>query len=140
MKKKRNIKEPEEESPRIKFAIGAVVIILVLFYFVSISFQTCATAECFLEKANACETTSFEVQEEFGLMLYSTENCIFEKKVLNIDASEDPELKNLIEGKSLTCDYEKAMFKNKWMESLIADLDSCQGELKDIMQQLIVFG
>ena len=52
---------------------------------------------------------------------------------------EDAELKALIEGKSMTCPYAPGSFNSQLMENLFAGIDECDGELKDIIQQLVAF-
>jgi len=128
----------KKESDWQKYVIG-VVVVLAAVYFIGFAGKTCDSIECFVGKANECASVTYEVQEEYGLMLYSAEDCRFTKTVVKMDESEDPELRGLIEGKSLNCGYPEGMFNTRWMYSLLADMDQCEGELKDVMEQVIVF-
>ncbi|MBL7055276.1 hypothetical protein ISS07_00010 [Candidatus Woesearchaeota archaeon] len=96
----------------------------------------CGTRECFLQKAANCETSEYTSTEDFGTIKYQTEDCTLTKTLVRL--SEDDELKDLIEGKSMTCEYNFNGLKNAWVDSLIEDVEGCEGELKEILGQLMV--
>jgi len=100
--------------------------------------QTCPDKECFIEKAQSCGIVSLEEQEEFGLVRYESRDCTFTKTVVKLGADEEEQLRNLIEGTSLSCGYAEGNFNIRWMYSLYAGFEECDGELKDTLEQLIV--
>ncbi len=75
--------------------------------------------------------------EDAGVFKYSSADCVFTKTLISAD--ETPEMKSLLEGKSLTCRYEKGKFDQRWVTSLIFGIEYCEGELKDILVDLIAF-
>ena len=138
MNKTSKKKANKSKTNILKYVGIAIVALLVFFYIVGLGSQSCDTAECFIDKANLCEKATYETQEEYGLVLFTTEDCKTTKTIIKLDESEDPELKSLIEGKSLVCENTQDGFDNRWIYNLLSELDNCEGELKDIMQQLIV--
>jgi len=101
--------------------------------------QICNTADCFIADANECKATSVEIKEEIGVVKYSTtEDCTFTKQIVSLDKGEAQEMKNLLEGKMLTCSYEVGDFDQRWVNTLIDGIETCDGELKDILGQLLI--
>ena len=102
--------------------------------------QACTTADCFISDANDCKAVSVELTEDIGVIQYTTtEDCTFTKQIVSLDESESQEMKNLLEGKRLTCSYEVGNFDERWVKSLIDGIETCDGELKDIIGQLLIF-
>ena len=101
---------------------------------------SCTTKECFISSANECNDMTLTLTEDAGVFKYvSSKDCIFTKTLVSLDTSETQEMKNLMQGKSLTCKYEKGKFDQRWVTSLIFGTEYCEGELKDILVKLIVF-
>jgi hypothetical protein len=48
-------------------------------------------------------------------------------------------MKNILEGKNLTCKYEVGKFDENWTSSLILDIENCEGELRDKLTSLSAF-
>jgi len=102
--------------------------------------STCKDRECFLEKANACEGALYFVDEDYGEILYATDDdCEFRKRVVKLAESESGEMKELLEGKKYVCSYNEGEFNEEWLNSLFGDIEDCEGELKDIVGKLIIF-
>jgi hypothetical protein len=99
----------------------------------------CSTKECFIAAANDCNETSLIFQEDFGTVNYSAENCTFTKTIVRLNDNESQDMKNILEGKSLTCKYERGQFDENWTSSLIIDIENCSGELSDRLTYLSVF-
>jgi len=114
-------------------------ILLVLVIIGVIVDTECSSAECFVEKANNCEYATYEVTYDYGSVRYTAEDCYMWKHVLTINEDEDPELKVLIEDTYMYCGHEPGYFNEKWMTSLIADLEYCEGDLKDVLEKLVIF-
>jgi len=105
--------------------------------------KQCSTVECFVEAANECEETILELSEDIGAVEYYTQLdssgfCILNKKIIKVSDNEDPVVKRMLEGKNLLCAYQKGKFNERWVSSLIYDIENCEGELKESIGQLIV--
>lgn len=99
----------------------------------------CNDKTCFISAANDCKDTSLTLTEDFGVLKYSSKDCIFTKTLVSLNANETEEMKTLLEGKSMTCKYENGKFDQRLVTSLIYGTEYCDGELKDALGQLIVF-
>jgi hypothetical protein len=99
----------------------------------------CGTKVCFIAAANDCNKTSLTFQEDFGAVNYSSENCTFTKTIVHLNENESQDMKNILEGKSLTCKCERGQFDENWTSSLIIDIENCNGELRDNLASLSVF-
>ena len=97
----------------------------------------CATKECFLTAANACRNESLRLNDSFGTMLLYTSNCTLTKTILALDPKESRQIKDLVEGASMTCAYEKGKFDSDWMNSLVLGVEKCDGTLRDAIADLI---
>ncbi|MDA1196855.1 MAG: hypothetical protein O2779_02740 [Nanoarchaeota archaeon] len=81
---------------------------------------------------------SVNLEEEIGVVQYTaSEDCIFTKTIVSLEDSQ--EMKELLEGKTLTCSYEVNDFDERGVNSLIGGIELCGGELKDILGQLLIF-
>jgi len=102
--------------------------------------NACTTKDCFTSLANKCNSTNLTITEPAGVFRYSSsKDCVFTKTLVSLNDNETQEMKNLLEGKSLTCSYEKGKFDRRWVNSLIFGTEYCRGELKDILGDLLVF-
>ena len=100
----------------------------------------CSDKQCFTAAANDCNSTNISVTEDFGTMRYeTTTGCAFTKTLLKLDDNESQEMKNLLEGKNMTCVYQKGNFNSRLVNSLIEGTENCTGELKVNLARLIVF-
>ena len=98
----------------------------------------CTTKDCFIDVANMCTELSLTMTEEAGVFMYSSsENCVFTKTLVTAD--ETLEVKKLLEGKSLTCQYSEGKFDSRWINSLVFGIEYCNGELKDTLVSLLAF-
>ena len=99
----------------------------------------CKAKDCFITAANDCKELTVELAEEIGIIKYSSKNCTLTKTIVSLNPAESADIKKLLEGKSLTCKYEKGKFDSGWVNSLVTGLEACEGELRDIIGQLIIF-
>jgi len=99
----------------------------------------CNAKDCFVSAANNCSNISIQVAEPFGTMRYSTSGCVFTKTVVNLSQNESADMRKALEGKSLSCVYEKGKFDSGLPSSLVAGIENCDGELKEIISQLVLF-
>ncbi len=107
--------------------------------------KECSTVECIVETANECEEKVLELEEDIGTVEYSIQYdpnndfCTLNKKVAKVSDAENPVIKQMFEGKSLTCTYQPGEFNERWVTSLIYDIENCEGDLKESIGQLMVF-
>ncbi|MEM3164511.1 MAG: hypothetical protein QXO51_03670 [Halobacteria archaeon] len=99
----------------------------------------CAAKGCFVAAANLCKAATVTVSESFGTMRYSSNDCALTKSVVAPAPGERPELKTLLQGASMTCAYERGKFDRTWVDSLLAGVEFCEGGLKDLIADLVVF-
>lgn len=102
--------------------------------------STCSDKTCFIAAANDCENASLTVTENVGTFTYSSsDSCIFTKTLVSLNANETQEMKKLLEGKNMTCLYDKGKFDQRWVNSLVYGIENCTGDLKNRLGDLTVF-
>lgn len=100
----------------------------------------CTDKTCFIAAANDCNSTNLSVTESFGLMRYeTTTDCAFTKTLVKVDDNESQEMKNLLEGKNLTCVYAKGNFDPGLVNTLMEGTENCTGDLKVNLAKLVIF-
>ncbi len=100
----------------------------------------CSDRACFVQAANECKDMSVTLVEDAGTFTYSSSsNCTLTKTLISMDANESADLKNLLQGKSMTCPYARGAFDSRLVGSLLFGIENCSGELKDDIGRLIVF-
>src|SRR3989338_87704 len=151
IKKWRNSKKPSRNYKILKIVliiIGSLIVLFVVIGFiVSLVEQlptTCETKECFIGEANDCTSVVLEITEEAGTIRYVSEpsnyfQCSIEKTLVALHESESQAMKDLLEGKSVTCDYWRGDFDEQLVYSLVDGLEVCSGDLKEAIGNLIIF-
>lgn len=127
-----------------KVVIGIIIFLLALsaiptIYSIFVP-KTCHTAECFFAAANDCRKAKLELVDDANILWnFSVEAFCggFKKTLVFLDEKEIADMKKLLEGKSLSCDYKQGNFDKRWLTSLIFGLENCQGELKEAVGQLL---
>lgn len=103
------------------------------------SAAACSDKQCFVSAANACGKETIQINEDYGVVNYSTSNCVLNKTIISLNQNESTDIKRLVEGKSMLCRYENGAFDQNWINSLVFGIEKCEGELRDVLGQLIVF-
>ena len=99
--------------------------------------QKCTTEDCFVKAANACSSATYTTNASFGTMSFeSASNCTYTKTIVNF-SSDTPTLKALLDGKSMTCTYDNGAFDANWTKYLVLGAESCDGQLKDTLADLL---
>ncbi|MFA5887871.1 MAG: hypothetical protein WC852_04130 [Candidatus Nanoarchaeia archaeon] len=98
---------------------------------------TCNTNDCFASAADSCRTVDMARNEDFGTVQYNAKDCTFTKTI--VTANESPDMKRLLEGKSLSCAYQEGNFDRRILTSMIEGVDNCDGDLKVILGELLIF-
>jgi hypothetical protein len=100
----------------------------------------CADKSCFISAANDCQELSFTSSEDIGVFQYSSaKNCTFTKTLVSLNAGDTAEMKALLEGKSFACRYKKGQFDERLVNTLLFGSEKCNGELKEILAELVAF-
>ena len=148
-----NLPEPEKVRPvgwrthkKLIFAGGAILLLFILFLFGFLfgsSPETCKDVECFIAAAKDGNPANFQSTDETNMEWnYQIErefsgNLIFTKTLLRLDDKELPQIKEFLEGKSLTCKLQDA-FDERLVTSLFYGIgNNCSGELKENLGQLL---
>ncbi|MFC1685870.1 hypothetical protein ACFLZZ_02490 [Nanoarchaeota archaeon] len=135
------------------YVFGAIIVLLLASSVVlMIMNASCNSEKCFIANANDCEIADFEKsvegsQFEFSteglgkspiaeLYEFSTESCIVTKKLISLGGA-DQNIKDLLEGESMTCYYEKENFDEELFNSVTSGIENCEGALKDGLQELV---
>jgi hypothetical protein len=102
--------------------------------------ESCTTKDCFITAAGACKDTTLTLTEEAGTFTYTaTMDCVFTKTLVTAHPDEMQEMKTLLQGKSLTCRYTKGAFDERWVKTLVFGTERCEGNLREVLAQLIAF-
>ena len=129
-----------DKSRRIsKIVMWIFLALLVLFVIKSCAdFTNCESKGCFISDAKDGDVSDIEANVDGVKARYTIdEDCDFVKTVVSVN--DNPEMKTLLEGKSLQCSYYYDDFKEAWVYSLVEDVEDCEGELKEIIGQLLMF-
>jgi len=101
---------------------------------------SCLDKTCFINAANDCGSQELTMQEDIGTLRYSSsQNCLFTKTLVSLNSSESQGMKNMLEGKNMTCRYTKGKFDQRLVTTLTGGMEYCRGELKDNLGRLMIF-
>lgn len=102
--------------------------------------KNCNTTGCFVKAANDCRKAKLDIVDDSGMFWrYRTSAFCggFEKTLVSLNKNETANMKELLEGKSLSCDYTRENFDKRWVTNLIFGLENCKGELKEMLGRLL---
>lgn len=85
---------------------------------------------CFIEQANNCGNARMNTLIAQAEFKFSTNNCQLIKKLVKLSDEEPAAVKQALEGKSMTCKYDKESFDPAYLSTVTSRLDSCSGSLK----------
>lgn len=136
---------PKLPGKTIGYILLAVIAVIALYFLISLlipvignlSAASCTDTECFLSAANECKSVRMQQNEAGSLFEYSARDCALTKTAKKLNESEPVEMRDLLEGKSMTCIYEQGALNENWISTLSIDIDSCEGELKDAIEELV---
>lgn len=101
---------------------------------------TCSDAACFIAAANNCEDMNVTLTGDVATFTYtSSQPCVFTKTLVSVDTNETQQMKDFLNGKSMTCIYERGRFNPGLVSSLVDGMEYCNGDLKDALSELLVF-
>jgi len=143
--KKLEIKKPAVKKVEIKkkhkpikisfFAklITTLLLIIIIMAAIILLFspKSCATKECFLEKANACQRATYKNSIAGAQLNYEIKtDCTLVKTLVKVADNEPDEIKEKFEGKSMVCAYYQDDFSPMHIETLSGLIVDCEGPLK----------
>ena len=122
-----------------KIALFSVAVLAIVVISIFTLNQISMTRERFIEKANLCEKAEFISTIEGTTYKFLTENCVFKKKIIKLDKYEPEEVNDLFLNEELTCNYNEGEFNTNWIDYLTKDIENCEGELKEIIEEILTF-
>jgi hypothetical protein len=94
----------------------------------------------FIAAANNCTNTTAVITDDVGTFQYSSsDNCTFTKTLVQLNGTEMQEMKTMLEGKSMTCNYAQGSFDPRLVTSLVGGTEYCSGDLKDDITNMMLF-
>lgn len=121
------------------FGACLVAIVAISAYLIFVP-KTCYTTDCFAKAANDCRKAKLDMVDDADILWSFRAEAFcggFEKNLIYLSEDETANMKKLLEGKSLSCDYKKRKFDQRWLTSAIFGLENCRGELKETLGQLL---
>ncbi|MDO8537170.1 MAG: hypothetical protein Q7R94_02905 [bacterium] len=122
---------------------GGIILMLVIVFLFGSQPESCVDAGCFVAAANNGKAAKFQQTDEAGIeWSYQIKGGLgsgqtFTKTLLRLDDKELPQIKEFLEGKSMTCKLSGA-FDERLVTTLIYGVgDNCSGELKENLGQLL---
>lgn len=104
-----------------------VIIALIIYIFPA----TCVTEECFVLKANNCESATFRNVIGGTTLYYETDDCYLVKTVTRMSDDEPKVMQDRFLRKSMTCSYNQGDFDPLYVNTISAHLNTCEGELRE---------
>lgn len=117
---------------------GALAVLLLIILITSLAGgKECPDSYCFISAADSCKDVSWTDYTQDGEVFeYSANDCVMNKTLLVAGLDEPEEVRLAIEGKSLSCKYNKGEFNANWLITLSVNLENCEGELKEVIEDL----
>ena len=121
-----------------KVLIGSAFFVILVLFIATLSFifTRTVTKEEFVSRVQSCRSGTYLGQVDGSLVKYQTQNCEVIKEIAHVGEQEPKEIRVLFEGKSMTCKYRKGEFNLENINEFMDGIDSCSGELKDILLEL----
>jgi len=117
--------------------LGIIVLILgIMMIIYLIDSDECYDMDCFLAKANECQRGIYVHNDDGIIFEFTTDNCVFNKKIIGLPPSEPEIIKTMLMDKSFTCKYDPGKFDERLTRSLISGLEQCNGELKTAFYEI----
>lgn len=98
---------------------------------------SCPDEVCFISTANECGNARMQKSIEGSTFEFSTIGCTLTKNLMRVSPEEPAEIRELLEGKAMECEYTRSQFDNNTLDSLMAGSENCEGELGDAIADLI---
>ena len=122
--------------------IGLIILAFIVFFVIyikSFSAADCSSEQCFLEKAQQCKASKYTAENQGIEFRFTTDNqCNFEKEIISLSPGEPNAIQELLQGKSMTCKYQKNNFNEQYLSTLLFGIDKCSGTLKEGLYEIML--
>ncbi|MBW3011553.1 hypothetical protein KY311_00030 [Candidatus Woesearchaeota archaeon] len=129
---------PRRKMTVLKVSLATLLILTILFsiYFVQGVFAT--TEKTFVALSQNCLYSNYDQEITGGSVVTNkARGCSVTREITKVAESEPIEVKYLLEGKKMVCHFERGEFDENNLDYMTQDLDKCEGELKDILLELM---
>ena len=126
------IKSHPKGRPNHYIKIAIIMIIPIIVLFLIFLLTTKCDLDCFIERANNCESAKSFTMLEGNKISLSTKDCTLTKEITEFDENEPYELVSLLENKEMVCNYNKGEFTTELL-TLAGKIELCKGDLKDAL-------
>ncbi|MBU2523219.1 MAG: hypothetical protein KKE23_02930 [Nanoarchaeota archaeon] len=113
-----------------------VAAILIVVSIISLTSSTCRTDECFIQKANECQTVNMEKVIAGSIYRFSEKDCILTKTAKTMSATEPSSVVALLQSRSMVCPYNQGNFDDNLITTVLVGTENCSGELKIALDTL----
>ena len=115
--------------------IGAAILVGILLIALPREAVSCGNEACFQDAANACAPATLRLSTTTNAVYsYETKNCGMTKRIESF-GSEPQAIQDLLQGKEMTCTFEKNAFDPALL-TLAGGIEHCNGSLKDAIVEL----
>ena len=124
-------------------AIVVVISIIAIIFLLSLP-KNCGTDDsCFNIKTNTCSkakviTYNNNNQYTYEVLGKRTDNCIIEVKLISLSDTQPAEIKQALEGKSMTCTISRSLLQTQTIKEVENLNDVCSGQLKEATLQITI--
>ncbi len=126
-----------------------IVIIILIFIFIALIFYLNSTKDCgsdiscFDKVAAECSKASVTAYKDNNQYFYKIlgskkENCIVDIKLLKLSEDQPYDIKQALEGKSMTCTVPKLDLRLQSLNEMKNINDKCTGQLKEAILQITI--
>lgn len=124
--------------------VAALIIIIIPFFLVfapeeleipeEIAVIDCGfNKQCLIDLANDCEKVVLHQDEDGSIIRYEISDCSLDISFEKFAADEPEEMRELLGDKTMECSYGRGNFDASWLDSFIAGVEFCEGDLKNAL-------
>lgn len=132
---------PDFSKSRIILIIAIIIVVFASAYIIGNGLieNDCSNELCFTKDANDCKETIYVHNDKDMVFEFITSNdCKVSKKLIALPEKEPQEIKDLLVGKEMVCNYEKDNFNQDLIKTLLGGLENCEGDLKETFYELAI--
>ena len=139
---KKEIKDRLNKNKKLIISLVLILLIILVFLRINVIDKTCDD-ECFDEKLKECEFIDFVTQKNNNVYRYTIfsslgNDCKVKITLERTAPGSDPDIQELLEGKSMTCNIPKNLLETTNLDNIDNFLQYCSGELKEGILELII--
>lgn len=137
---------------QIQRVLKTVILVVIVLYIIISLPKKCPDEECFSSKVQSCKAAYLTKEKDGNTYFYSTAEklsnyipyktknsmCFMEVTLKKTSPTASEEIKQQLEGKSMTCTLPMSILPNLDFEKVENILDFCHGELKESIYELVI--